>query len=74
MANKQEGVYKMAIRSATAQKTLDVVNPYDLKPIGSVALADWPTVDQFLSDAHAVFDFFHLPGGTPNEALPAGEI
>lgn len=31
--------------------TLEVVNPYDLKPIGEVKLVDWPTVDAWLNNA-----------------------
>ena len=34
---------------------LEVVNPFDLKPIGSVPLTDWETVDQYLETAHSLF-------------------
>lgn len=30
---------------------LEVVNPYDLKPIGEVKLVDWPTIDGWLNTA-----------------------
>ena len=32
----------------------EVVNPFDLSPIGSVPTADWETVDGYLSKAHAL--------------------
>lgn len=35
--------------------TAEVVNPYDLKPIGEVPVVDWPTVDGYLAKAHASF-------------------
>lgn len=31
--------------------TLEVVNPFDLKPIGEVGLVDWPTIDGWLNTA-----------------------
>ena len=31
--------------------TLEVVNPFDLKPIGEVKLVDWPTIDAWLNTA-----------------------
>ncbi len=34
---------------------IEVVNPFDLKPIGSVSLTDWETVDQYLETAHGLF-------------------
>lgn len=34
---------------------IEVVNPFDLKPIGSVPLNDWGTVDQYLETAHGLF-------------------
>ena len=30
---------------------LEVVNPFDLKPIGEVKLVDWPTIDLWLNTA-----------------------
>ncbi|MCB2067324.1 MAG: aldehyde dehydrogenase family protein [Erythrobacter sp.] len=33
----------------------EVVNPFDLKPIGSVPSADWDTVDGYLTRAYALF-------------------
>lgn len=33
----------------------EVVNPFDLKPIGSVPTADWETVDGYLAKAHALY-------------------
>lgn len=33
----------------------EVVNPFDLQPIGSVPTADWATVDGYLEQAHALF-------------------
>ncbi len=33
----------------------EVVNPFDLKPIGSVPAADWETVDGYLAKAYALF-------------------
>lgn len=38
-----------------ANNMLDVVNPFDLKTIGSVPLTDWDTVDQYLETAHKLF-------------------
>ena len=34
---------------------LEVVNPFDLKAIGSVPLTDWDTVDNWLQIAHGLF-------------------
>lgn len=34
---------------------LEVVNPFDLKPIGSVKLTDWDIVDKYLEIAHGLF-------------------
>lgn len=39
------------MNKATNQSMLEVVNPYDLKPIGEVKLVDWPTIDGWLSTA-----------------------
>jgi len=39
----------------TAKDVLEVVNPFDLKAIGSVRLADWDTVDKYLEIAHGLF-------------------
>ncbi len=36
-------------------KTLEVVNPYDLKPIGSVPLDSWDVIDKYLQTAHDLF-------------------
>ena len=33
----------------------EVVNPFDLSPIGSVPTADWETVDGYLARAHALY-------------------
>lgn len=33
----------------------EVVNPFDLQPIGSVPTADWATVDSYLARAHALY-------------------
>ena len=33
----------------------EVVNPFALKPIGSVPSADWDTVDGYLTRAYALF-------------------
>jgi acyl-CoA reductase-like NAD-dependent aldehyde dehydrogenase len=42
--------------SQTKQKTdLEVVNPFDLKAIGSVPLCSWQTVDGYLESAQALF-------------------
>lgn len=34
---------------------LEVVNPFDLKPIGSVPLINWDTADKYLETAHQLF-------------------
>ncbi len=36
-----------------AHDVLEVVNPFDLKAIGRVALSDWDAIDKFLEVAHA---------------------
>ncbi|MBF0357223.1 MAG: aldehyde dehydrogenase family protein [Magnetococcales bacterium] len=42
--------------SISKQKTdLEVVNPFDLQVIGSVALCGWPRVDDYLESAQALF-------------------
>ena len=33
----------------------EVVNPFDLSPIGSVPTADWETIDGYLARAHALY-------------------
>lgn len=35
--------------------TLEVVNPFDLSPVGQVALSDWAEVDAMLGAAHALY-------------------
>ena len=34
---------------------LEVVNPFDLKAIGSVSLTDWDRIDKYLEIAHDLF-------------------
>ena len=34
---------------------LEVVNPYDLKPIGAVPMTEWDTIDGYLETAHQLF-------------------
>jgi len=41
--------------NANANKTLEVVNPYDLKPIGSVPLSDWNEIDTYLDTAQSLY-------------------
>ena len=41
--------------SQTAKGMLEVVNPFDLKAIGSVPLTEWDTVDNYLEIAHRLF-------------------
>ena len=36
-------------------KELEVLNPYDLKAIGSVPMVDWDTVDGYLATATKAF-------------------
>jgi acyl-CoA reductase-like NAD-dependent aldehyde dehydrogenase len=38
-----------------AHDVLEVVNPFDLKAIGRVALSDWDAIDKFLEVAHGLF-------------------
>jgi hypothetical protein len=38
-----------------AKDVLEVVNPYDLKTIGSVPLIGWDTIDKYLETAHQLF-------------------
>ena len=37
--------------NSMSKSILEVVNPFDLKPIGEVQLVDWPTIDGWLSAA-----------------------
>ena len=42
-------------KSITAHDVLEVVNPFDLKAIGSVTLSDWDAINKFLEVAHGLF-------------------
>jgi len=35
--------------------SLEVVNPYDLSPIGSIPVDTWEVVDGYLAEAHALY-------------------
>jgi acyl-CoA reductase-like NAD-dependent aldehyde dehydrogenase len=39
----------------TSHDVLEVVNPFDLKTIGRVALSDWDAIDKYLEIAHGLF-------------------
>ncbi len=39
----------------TSHDVLEVVNPFDLKAIGRVALSDWDAIDKILEVAHDLF-------------------
>ena len=41
--------------TANDLEQLQVVNPYDLSPIGSVSLSNWNTIDKYLEIAHGLF-------------------
>ncbi len=36
-------------------KMLEIVNPFDLKPIGSLPMTDWQTIDKYMDEAHKLF-------------------
>ena len=38
----------MSHAKKTAKDVLEVVNPFDLKPIGSVPLTNWDSIDGYL--------------------------
>ena len=46
---------KAAKKAGVSKDILEVVNPFDLKPIGSVPLVDWDTVNKYLEIAHGLF-------------------
>ena len=44
-----------AATNKTGREPLQVVNPFDLSPIGSVEWTDWETIDKYLDIAHGLF-------------------
>lgn len=46
---------RTAQKSKTPQGVLEVVNPYDLKTIGSVPLTCWDSIDNYLDIAQGLF-------------------
>ena len=44
-----------AEKALAAHNVLEVVNPFDIKTIGRVALSDWDAIDKFLEVAHGLF-------------------
>lgn len=46
---------RTAQKSKTPQGVLEVVNPYDLKTIGSVPLTGWDSIDNYLDIAQGLF-------------------
>ena len=42
-------------KDTATHNVLEVVNPFDLKAIGSVTLSDWDAIDKYLEIAHGLF-------------------
>ena len=48
-------IMKKDTSQITSGQLLEVVNPYNLEPIGSVPMVDWNTIDEYLTIAQATF-------------------